>query len=149
MRLAFYQPDIPQNCGTLIRLGAALGVPVDIIEPCGFLLDDKRLKRAHMDYIEMVDLTRHANWDAFCTAHITARRVLLTTKGATPLYDFAFQPDDIVILGRESSGVPDEIHKNVDARVIVPMQAAARSLNVAITGAIALGEAIRQINYTA
>ena len=147
MRLALYQPDIPQNCGTLIRLGAALGVSLDIIEPCGFLLDDKRLRRAHMDYIDLIDLTRHANWEAFCDTHKNARRVLLTTKGAMPLYDFQFQPDDILILGRESSGVPDAVHQAVTALIIVPMQPAARSLNVAITGAIALSEALRQINY--
>lgn len=146
MRLALYQPDIPQNTGTLIRLGACLGVPVDIIEPCGFLFTDKKLKRAGMDYAEMAEVTRHCNWDAFLSARTApehnARIVLLTTKASIPHTDFSFINNDILLLGRESAGVPDDIHHRADARVRIPILG--RSLNVALAGAMVLGEALRQ-----
>lgn len=143
MRIALYQPDIPQNAGTLIRLGACLGVPVDIIEPCGFILDDRRLRRAVMDYAASADIARHLNWERFQAAR-TGRLVLLTTRGAIPHIDFRFQADDVLLLGQESSGVPENVHQAADARVLVPMQPGARSLNVAVAAALVLGEALRQ-----
>ena len=142
MRLALYQPDIPQNTGALIRLGACFGVPVDIIEPCGFLFSDKKLKRAGMDYLDLADVTRHPSWQAFLDAHGKNRLVLLTTKGTVAYADFAFQPGDILILGRESAGVPNDVRSRADARLRIPV--AARSLNVAMAGAIVLAEALRQ-----
>lgn len=144
MRLALYEPDIPQNTGTIMRLCACLGVTLDIIEPCGFALSDKNLKRAGMDYLDQLDLTRHASWDAFSRAHTGARRVLMTTKSASPYLDFTFQPGDILIAGRESAGVPENVHKAADAAVTIPMAAGARSLNVALASAIVLSEALRQ-----
>ncbi|MGO1118746.1 tRNA (cytidine(34)-2'-O)-methyltransferase [Rhodovibrionaceae bacterium A322] len=143
MRLALYEPDIPQNCGTLIRLAACLGVGLDIIEPCGFVLDDKRLRRAGMDYLDAADLQRHISWRAYREAP-KGRLVLLTTKATTAYTDFAFQPQDTLLLGRESAGVPDDVHEQVDARVIVPLQPGLRSLNIAVAAAMVLGEALRQ-----
>ena len=142
MRLALYQPDIPQNCGALIRLGACLGVPVDIIEPCGFLFDDKKLRRAGMDYLDLAQIVRHPSWQAFLEASRGARLVLATTKGETSYLDFAFGPGDVLLLGRESEGVPDEVHQRADSRLRIPLRA--RSLNVAQAGAIVLAEALRQ-----
>ena len=142
MRLALYQPDIPQNCGALIRLGACLGVGVDIIEPCGFLFDDKKLRRAGMDYIELAEVVRHASWRAFLEARAGARLVLLTTKADEVYLDFAFRADDVLLLGRESEGVPHEVHERADARLRIPLKA--RSLNVAQAGAMVLAEALRQ-----
>lgn len=144
MRLALYQPDIPQNTGTLMRTAAAFGVPVDIIEPCGFILDDRRLRRAGMDYLDLVDMTRHASWNAFRAGPTEGRLVLLTTKGSTPYTDFVFGRTDILLLGRESAGAPAEVHAAADARVIIPMRPPARSLNIAVAAAMVLGEAMRQ-----
>jgi tRNA (cytidine/uridine-2'-O-)-methyltransferase len=144
MRLALYQPDIPQNTGAVLRLAACLGVGVDIIEPCGFVLDDKRLKRVGMDYLDAVDLARHASWSRYLDAHEVGRLVLLTTAAKTPYQDFRFSADDVLLCGRESAGVPPEVHERVDARIKVPMAADARSLNVAMAAAIVLGEALRQ-----
>jgi len=144
MRLALYQPDIPQNTGALIRLGACLGVPVDIIEPCGFLWADAKLKRAGMDYLAEADITRHSGWGAFQAARCGSRLVLLTTQGSESYLDFAFAPSDVLLLGRESAGVPTEVHASADARLMIPMRAGLRSLNVAMAGAIALAEALRQ-----
>ncbi|HEY5338843.1 MAG TPA: tRNA (cytidine(34)-2'-O)-methyltransferase [Rhizomicrobium sp.] len=144
MRLALYEPDIPQNCGALLRLGACLGVGVDIIEPCGFLFSDKGLKRAGMDYLTKADYARHSSWAAFQAARGSGRIVLLTSKGSVPFTDFAFAADDTILLGRESAGVPDAVHDAVDARLRIPMRAGLRSLNVAQAGAMALGEALRQ-----
>jgi tRNA (cytidine/uridine-2'-O-)-methyltransferase len=144
MRLALFEPDIPQNTGALIRLGACLGVPVDIIEPCGFLWSDAKLRRAGMDYLGQADLTRHASWAAFKAASAGARLVLLTTKAATSYLDFAFAPTDILLLGRESAGVPDAVHASAQARLLIPMRGGLRSLNVAMAGAIVLTEALRQ-----
>lgn len=144
MRLALYEPDIPQNAGTLMRLCACLGVPLDIIEPCGFLLTDKNLKRAGMDYLAHLDMARHAGWDAFHAARGGARLILLTTKSQDSFLDFAFRRDDILIAGRESAGVPDHVHAACDARITVPMVNGVRSLNVAVASAIALSEAMRQ-----
>jgi tRNA (cytidine/uridine-2'-O-)-methyltransferase len=144
MRLALFEPDIPQNTGTLMRLCACLGVPLDIIEPCGFLLTDKNLKRAGMDYLEKLDMSRHASWRAFQETRPEARRVLLTTKAAVSFLDFKFQQGDILIAGRESAGVPEEVHAACPARILIPMVKGVRSLNVAVAASIALSEALRQ-----
>lgn len=144
MRLALFEPDIPQNTGALLRLGACLGVAVDIIEPCGFLLSDRRLKRAGMDYLAAAELCRYASWGAFI-ARPHGRLVLLTTRGSLPYYRFAFRPDDTLLLGRESAGVPDAIHRLADARLVIPLRRGQRSLNVALAAAIVLGEALRQL----
>jgi tRNA (cytidine/uridine-2'-O-)-methyltransferase len=145
MRLALFQPDIPQNTGTLIRLGACLNVPIDIIEPCGFPFSDRALKRAGMDYLDLAVVNRHASWERFLTSRGSARVILLTTKAAEPYTSFKFASDDILLLGRESAGVPDEVHAQADARLTIPMNPKARSLNVALSGAMVLGEALRQI----
>ena len=146
MRLALYQPDIPQNTGTILRLGACMGVGVDIIEPCGFPFSDKGLRRAGMDYLDQVDVTRHLSWEDFLENHGNkpCRLVLLTTRGSTTYTDFGFLRDDILLLGRESAGVPEEVHHAADARIKIPMAAGVRSLNIAVAAAMVLGEALRQ-----
>jgi tRNA (cytidine/uridine-2'-O-)-methyltransferase len=144
MRIALYQPDIPQNTGTILRLAACFGVPVDIIEPAGFPWDDAKLRRAGMDYRELAAIARHVSWTAFHAARGPGRLVLLTTKARSSPYDFAFAPDDTLLLGRESAGVPDDVHDACDARLRIPMVAGVRSLNVAVAAALALGEALRQ-----
>lgn len=147
MRLALYEPDIPPNLGTLIRLGACLGVALDVIEPCGFPWDDRDLKRAAMDYGALGEVARHSCWESFATSRpADARIVLLTTRAAEPFTRFAFQSSDILLLGRESAGVPDAVHEAADARILVPMRPPARSLNVALAGAMVLSEALRQTN---
>lgn len=147
MRLALYEPDIPPNLGTLIRLGACLGVPLDVIEPCGFPWGDRDLKRAAMDYGALGEVIRHESWESFSTNRPEgARIVLLTTKAALPFTAFTFKPSDILLVGRESAGVPDAIHQAVDARVTVPMRPPARSLNMAVAAAMVLTEALRQTN---
>ena len=145
MRLALYQPDIPQNAGAAMRLCACLGVGMDVIEPCGFLWDDKKIKRSAMDYIAGLDLTRHSSWEAFLAARTGNRLVLLTTRGDLPYTDFTFATGDILLTGRESAGVPEDVHDRADARVIIPMQPGMRSLNVINAAAMVLGEALRQI----
>jgi len=144
MRLALFEPDIPQNTGALLRLGACLGVPVDIIEPCGFLLTDRGVRRAGMDYADLAVMRRFASWDRFQQERPRGRLVLLTTHGARPYLDFAFRADDILLLGRESAGVPDAVHACADARLVIPMQPGARALNVSQSAAMVLGEALRQ-----
>lgn len=144
MDLALYQPDIPQNAGTILRLGACLGVPVHVIGPAGFDLSDARLKRAGMDYLDHVDLTRHVSWRAFADWRGDRRLVLLTTRGETAYADFAFATGDILLLGRESAGVPDAVHEAADARLLIPMAPGLRSINVATAAAMVLGEALRQ-----
>jgi tRNA (cytidine/uridine-2'-O-)-methyltransferase len=145
MRLALFQPDIPQNAGALLRLGACLGVPVDIIEPCGFVLSDRRLRRAGMDYLASAEMTRHETWSAFVAARTPAARiVLLTTTGTVPYHRFAFGGDDIILVGRESAGVPPEIHDASDARLTIPMRPGLRSLNVALAASMVLAEGLRQ-----
>ena len=143
MRLALFQPDIPQNTGALLRLAACLGIAVDLIEPAGFVLSDRRLRRAGMDYLDLASLTRHASWDAFLQAR-SGRLVLLTTRSDISYAGFAFAPTDILLLGRESAGVPDAVHEAADARIRVPMVPGARSLNVALAAAMVLSEALRQ-----
>ncbi len=147
LRIALYQPDIPGNTGTILRLAACLGLAVDIIEPAGFDLSDKNLKRAGMDYIAAATLTRHVNWERFEETRRAAGRrlVLASTKAAEPYTRFAFQPGDTLLFGRESAGVPDHVHERADARIIVPMVEGQRSLNVAMSVAMISGEAIRQI----
>ncbi|WP_166036605.1 tRNA (cytidine(34)-2'-O)-methyltransferase [Sphingosinicella sp. YJ22] len=144
MRLALYQPDQAGNVGTILRLAACLGVPVDIIEPCGFPWSDKALRRAGMDYAEIAQVTRHADWDAFAAARAGARIVLLTTKGATPLPKARFGAGDILLMGSESSGVSELVHAAAALRVRIPQAAGTRSLNIAVAAGIALAEAIRQ-----
>ena len=145
MRIALYQPDIPPNVGTILRLGACLDVPVDIIEPCGFPLSDKTLRRAGMDYIDHAVFETHASWEKFKESPTRrGRLVLLTTKSTVAYTDFAFNTDDTLILGRESAGVPDEVHHAVDERIRIPLSPGLRSLNVAIATAMILGEALRQ-----
>jgi tRNA (cytidine/uridine-2'-O-)-methyltransferase len=146
VRLALYEPDIPQNAGSLMRLGACLGVGIDLIEPCGFLLSDRGLKRAGMDYLKSADIRRHESWNRFRTerAGQSGRLVLLTTRGDMAYTDFAFQPDDILLVGRESAGVPDAVHAGADARLAIPLISGLRSLNVAQAAAMVLGEALRQ-----
>jgi len=143
MRLALYEPDIPQNAGALIRLGACLGVALDIIEPCGFLFSAAGLRRSGMDYLELADVTRHASWAAFQETP-RGRVVLLTSKAEASYTDFAFATDDTILLGRESAGVPDAVHAAADARLRITMRPGLRSLNVAQAGAMVLGEALRQ-----
>jgi tRNA (cytidine/uridine-2'-O-)-methyltransferase len=143
MRLALFEPDIPQNAGALIRLGACLGVGIDIIEPCGFLLSDAKFRRAGMDYVSHADIVRHDSWSAFHDSQ-SGRLVLLTTGATLPYTDFAFAPGDILLLGRESAGVPAHVHEMANARLRIPLLPGLRSLNVAQAGAMALGEALRQ-----
>ena len=144
MRLALFQPDIPQNLGASIRLAACLGVGVDIIEPCGFPLSDRSLKRAALDYGDRAQVSRHDSWADFRENRVPGRLVLLTTRGATRLPEFRFEASDTLLLGRESAGVPDEIHAAADARVLIPITAETRSLNLVTAAALALGEALRQ-----
>ena len=146
MRLVLFQPDIPQNTGTLLRLAACLGVGVDVIEPCGFVLDDRRMRRAGMDYLDQVDLVRHASWEAYRASSASApgRLVLLTTKATTRHIDFDFASFDRIMVGRESGGVPDDVAALCDGRLRIPMQPGLRSINVALTASIVMGEALRQ-----
>jgi tRNA (cytidine/uridine-2'-O-)-methyltransferase len=145
-RLAIFQPDIPQNTGTMLRLAACLGVPVEIIEPAAFDVSDRNLRRSGMDYLNHVTIARHISWRAFeeWRREGKGRLVLATTRGAVPYTDFHYEPEDIILVGRESAGVPDEVHAAADARIVVPMQTGMRSLNVAVTAAMILGEALRQ-----
>jgi tRNA (cytidine/uridine-2'-O-)-methyltransferase len=145
LRLALFEPDIPQNTGALLRLAACLAVEVDLIEPCGFLFSDRRLRRAALDYAARVRLRRHASWTQFLAERDPGSRlILLTTGGTVPFHRFDFAAGDTLLLGRESAGVPDFVHRAAFARVVIPLAAGARSLNVALAGAIALAEALRQ-----
>jgi tRNA (cytidine/uridine-2'-O-)-methyltransferase len=143
VRIALHQPDIAGNVGTILRLAACLGVPVDIVEPCGFPLGDRTLKRAAMDYGAGAEVVRHVDFPRF-HATLPGRLVLLTTRGATGLPDFAFHASDTLLMGSEGAGVPDAVHDVADARVAIPMRPGFRSLNIAVATAIALGEALRQ-----
>lgn len=148
MRLALFQPDIPQNSGTLIRMAMCLNLAVDIIEPCGFVFSDRQLRRAGMDYLSQADVTRHPSWNAFVETTLgrEARLVVLSTKAETPYTDFAFRSNDIIMVGRESAGVPDDVFDTADARLTIPMNEGARSLNVAIAAAMVVGEGLRQLS---
>jgi len=143
MRLCLYQPEIAGNVGAVMRLGACFGVPVDLIEPLGFVWDDKRVRRTAMDYIDHVEVTRHGSFDTFREA-TPGRLVLFTTKGDASPYDFTFSHDDILIFGKESGGVPTDIMTASDARLRIPIQPRVRSFNLATAAALALGEALRQ-----
>ena len=145
MRLALYQPDIAGNVGTLIRLGACLGVPLDVVEPTGFAWSDRALARAGMDYAAAAEVRRWRDWEAFEVA-LAGRLVLLTTRGAVLLPDARFRPDDVLLLGSESAGVPDAVHARAELRIRVPMRPGFRSLNVAVSAALAIGAALRQTN---
>jgi tRNA (cytidine/uridine-2'-O-)-methyltransferase len=144
--LALFQPDIPQNTGTILRLSACLGVTVHVIGPTGFDLTNRSLRRAGLDYLDHVDIVRHTGWTAFAAWRRAAGRrlALMTTKAATPYTEFAFAADDVILFGRESAGVPEEVHNAADHRLLVPMVAGLRSINVAMTAAMTLGEALRQ-----
>lgn len=146
MHIALYQPDIPPNTGTIIRMAACLGSNVHIIEPCGFPFGQKSFRRAGMDYIDHSKIIKHASWEQFLEDKPNGRLVLLTTKATLPYTDFEFQEDDILLLGRESAGVPEDVHNYVDNRVIIPMTPETRSLNIAVSAAMVLGEALRQTN---
>ena len=143
MRLALYQPDQAGNVGTIMRLAACLGVPLDLIEPLGFPWGDKALKRAGMDYAELANVTRHADWAAF-EAQLVGRLVLFTTAGAVRLPDARFESGDVLLFGSESGGVPDEVHDRAKLRVRIPQVEGARSLNLAVAAGIGVAEALRQ-----
>jgi len=143
MRLCLYQPEIAGNVGAVMRLGACFGVPVDLIEPMGFTWDDKRVRRTAMDYIDHVEVIRYASFDAFRQA-VPGRLILFTTKGVRSPYDFGFQPDDIMMFGKESGGVPPSVAAASDAALRIPIRPEVRSLNLAMSAALALGEALRQ-----
>lgn len=146
LHIALFQPDIAGNTGTILRVGACFGVPVDIIEPAGFDLSDRHLKRAGMDYLEIATLTRHLDWQHFLAAQKNAGRrlVLFTTKVDTPYTGFHFHDDDVLLFGRESAGAPEYVHEAADAQVTIPMVKPARSLNLAVSVAIGISEALRQ-----
>lgn len=146
LALALFQPEIPQNAGTMLRTCACLGVEAAIVEPASFPVSDRHFRRAGLDYLDAVDIARHASWRAFEDWRATTGRrlLLLTTKAATAHVDFAFRPDDILMVGRESAGVPDEVHARADAQLRIPMRENLRSLNVAVAAALVLGEALRQ-----
>lgn len=153
MRLALYQPDIAQNTGTILRLCACLGVPVDVIGPTGFDMSDRALKRSALDYLDHVELKRHISFSEFMDRRALSERradagrlVLLSAHAETPHIHFAFEPNDILMLGRESAGCPESVHAQTDARITIPMRPGLRSLNVAVSAAIVLGEALRQTN---
>ena len=151
MRLALFQPDIPQNTGTLLRLGACLDLALDIIEPCGFIFNEKAMRRAGMDYLEQVSYQRHNSWQEFLTFRQEhpdeyGRIVLMTTHASSPYTDFHFEKNDIILMGRESAGVPEEVHHTADARLLIPMNKNARSINMAVSAAMVIGEALRQTN---
>ena len=148
MRIALYQPDIPQNTGTILRLAACMGISVDIIQPTGFDFSDRAVRRAGLDYLNYVDLTRHESWQAFldCQQHKQPRTrlILMTTKSQTRHIDFRFQASDTLLFGRESAGVPEAVHAAADAILKIPMTSNMRSLNVALSVAMTVGEALRQ-----
>jgi len=151
MRLALFQPDIPQNTGTLLRLGACLDLPLDIIEPCGFIFNEKAMKRAGMDYLNMATYRRHNSWEDFLKyreAHPEeyGRIILLTTHASQSYTTFKFESNDIILMGRESAGVPEAVHQLADSRLLIPMNKNARSINVAVSAVMVIGEALRQTN---
>ena len=148
MRIALYQPDIPQNTGNIFRLGACLGVSVEIIEPTGFIFDDKKFKRSAMDYIDYINYKRHIDWQHFYdwSQGKKYRLILMTTKAEQSFYEFDFHSSDILLFGRESAGVPDNIHQIVNHRLTIPMKKGVRSINLSSSVALVLGEGLRQTN---
>jgi tRNA (cytidine/uridine-2'-O-)-methyltransferase len=147
MRIALFEPDIPQNTGTILRLAACLGVEAHIIEPAGFATSDRAFRRAGMDYLDQVDIVRHASWERFeaWRRGADARLILFTTRARSSYLDHAFRPGDVLLFGRESSGAPEKVHEAADARLIIPMRRGLRSINVAMAAAMAMGEAMRQL----
>ena len=147
MRIALFQPDVPQNTGNIYRLASCLGVCVDVIEPTGFVMDDKKLERSVMDYYKYLKLKRHIDWLSFHKWVIKNkfRLILLTTKGSLNYYNYSFKKNDILLLGRESAGVPEEVHNIADERIYIPMKKGLRSLNVSSAASIVLGEAVKQL----
>jgi tRNA (cytidine/uridine-2'-O-)-methyltransferase len=143
--LAAFEPDIPQNVGALMRLCVGMDIDLHIIEPCGFVWDERKIKQSAMDYRAHAKVIRHNNWEEFISSVCDRRIVLLTTKTNQSVYDFQFQDDDVLLLGRESAGVPDEIHNAMKNKVIIPMRGQVRSFNVAMSGAIVIAEALRQV----
>lgn len=145
-RIALFEPDIPQNAGTLMRLGACLGVRVDVIEPCGFLFSASAFKRAGMDYLDRADIRRYASWDAYLSARESdgGRLILLSARAIVPYTKFRFEAHDTILVGRESAGAPDFVHAAADARLRIALRPGMRSLNVALAAAMVLGEALRQ-----
>jgi len=148
MRIALYEPDIPQNTGTILRLAACLGIETHIIEPAGFPTSDRAFRRAGMDYLDQVALRRHVSWDAFASwrSEAALRLILFTTRGSVRYLDHEFEDRDVLLFGRETSGVPEQVHRAADARLVIPMRRGMRSLNVAMAVAMAAGEALRQKN---
>ena len=148
MRIALYQPDIPQNTGNIFRLGACLGISVDIIEPTGFIFDDKKFKRSVMDYIDHIDYERHIDWQHFYdwSQEKKYRLILMTTKSRQSFYKFKFHSSDVLLFGRESAGVPDNVHQIVNHRLTIPMKEEVRSINLSSSVALVLGEGLRQTN---
>ncbi|MDO9338349.1 MAG: tRNA (cytidine(34)-2'-O)-methyltransferase [Caulobacter sp.] len=144
MRLALFNPQIPQNVGACIRLSACFDVALHIVEPVGFSFDDRSMKRAALDYGPLSHMTRHADWDAFQAARGPGRLVLFTTKGATPLDGFVFEPGDTLLFGSETAGVPEPVHAAADARVVIPIRPGARSMNLSVSAGIGLFEGLRQ-----
>jgi tRNA (cytidine/uridine-2'-O-)-methyltransferase len=144
MRIALFEPEIAGNVGAVLRLGACMGAAVDLIEPMGFAWDDRRVRRAAMDYIDHVAIFRHDSFDAFRAATGGQRLVLFTTKGSQSIYDFRFKADDVLLFGKESGGVPQAVAEACDARIRIPMRPEVRSMNLASSAAMALGEALRQ-----
>jgi tRNA (cytidine/uridine-2'-O-)-methyltransferase len=144
LRLVLYQPDIPQNTGTMLRLAACLGIAVDLIEPAGFLLDDRRMRRAGMDYLDRVSLTRHASWQAYLGGDRPGRLLLMTRWASDAYHEFVFRANDRIMVGQETVGVPPEVAEAADARLRIPMQPDVRSINVAVAAGMVLGEALRQ-----
>ena len=150
MRIALFEPDIPQNAGNIFRLGACLGIPIDIIEPAGFIIDDKRLKRASMDYFDYLDLTKHLSWDNFIewSKDNSYRLILLTTKSQKSYFYYKFQSNYIILFGRESAGVPEYVHDSVNERLTIPMIDGPRSINLSSSVAIVAGEMLRQLKLS-
>jgi tRNA (cytidine/uridine-2'-O-)-methyltransferase len=144
MRIALYQPDMAGNVGAVLRTSACFGVVCDIIEPCGFAFSERALKRAGIDYMAHAQIQRHSDWNAFLETIGTGRIVLMSSKASTPLPAFRFQPDDVILMGSESSGAPPEVHARADARVYIPMAVGFRSLNISVSAGIALAEGLRQ-----
>jgi len=145
MRLALYQPDMAPNVGAATRAAACFGVGLDIIEPCGFPLDSREIRRVAMDYAALAPPRPHAGWRAFLAAKGDARLVLMTTRSSQPIWEFRFREDDILLMGRESAGAPDEVHAAADARIAIPLTPGARSLNLVVAAGIGLAEASRQL----
>jgi tRNA (cytidine/uridine-2'-O-)-methyltransferase len=148
IEIALYQPDIPQNVGAAIRLCACLGINLHIIHPCGFPWDQRKIKQSAMDYMDQVHLIQHDSWDTFCHSHENRRLVLMTTKSSLPYVGFSFEEGDILIAGRESAGVPENVHQKVDHRVLIPMFGKARSLNIINATSMITGEALRQTGFS-